>query len=130
MDSTIIGITLFFSSILISIVLLGRAGAKLDREKLSVISGLNSRKNRSFFGLILLILLLFLLGRKFQWLHPSFPFYGTIFILAAYAVFSCVLTLRKLKENHFTRSYVNTYLFCVIIRVSGGALLFSFAYPY
>ena len=130
MDSTIIGITLFFSTVLISIVLLGRAGVKLDREKLSVISGLNSRKNRIFFGVILFILLLFLSGRKFQWLGPSFPFYGIIFILVAYAVFSCVLTLRKLKENNFTRSYINTYLLCLIIRVSGGALLFSFAYPY
>lgn len=130
MDHYIIGIVLFFSAILISVTLLGRAGAKLDRDKLMLISNLNSIKNRSFFGVILIILLISSLGVKFQWVHSRISFYAIIFILAAYLGWSLVLTIGKLKKNNFEKSYIQVYLMCLIIRAIGGVALFSFAYPY
>ena len=129
MDNYLIGIGLFFFAILISMILLGRAGAKLDRDKLVLVSNLNSIKNRSFFGVILLILLISSVGSKFQWIHSRISFYAIIFILAAYMVWSLALTLGKLNKSNFAKSYIHTYLMCLIIRAIGGVLLFSFAYP-
>lgn len=130
MDHYIIAILLFFASILISIALLARAGGKLDREKLMLVSNLNSIRNRSFFGVVLVILFISYLGGKFQWINSSVSFYAIISVLVAYLVWSLVFTLGKLKKNDFSKSYIRTYLTCLIIRVIGGALLFSLAYPY
>jgi hypothetical protein len=132
MDHYIIGIVLFFASILIliSVALLARAGVKLDREKLMLVSNLNSIRNRSFFGVVLVILFISYLGGKFQWINSSVSFYAIISVLVAYLVWSLVFTLGKLKKNDFSKSYIRTYLTCLIIRVIGGALLFSLAYPY
>lgn len=130
MDYYIIGIVLFFAAILISGALLARAGSRLDREKLMLVSNLNSIRNSSFFGVILVILFISLLGGKFQWINFAVSFYAIIFILVAYVVWSLVFTFGKLKKNDFSKSYIQTYLTCVIIRLIGGILLFSLAYPY
>ncbi len=130
MDNYILGIILFFAAILISSALHTRAGSKLDREKLMLVSNLNSIRNSSFFGVILVILFISFLGGKFQWIDSSVSFYAIIFILVAYVVWSLVFTLGKLKKNDFSKSYIRTYLTCVIIRVIGGILLFSLAYPF
>lgn len=130
MDNYIIGMVSFFLTILISIILLGRARTKLDHEKLLIVAKLNSMNTRYLFGTMLLIVLLSVLSQKLHWIHLWISFYAIIFIVPAYTALSFIWTFQKLKKNNFPKSYINTYLSCVIIRVIGIVLLFALAFPY
>jgi hypothetical protein len=130
MENYIIGMVSFFLTILISIILLGRARTKLDHEKLLIVAKLNSMNMRYLFGTMLLIVLLSVLSQKLHWIHLWISFYAIIFIVPAYTALSFIWTFQKLKKNNFPKSYINTYLSCVIIRVIGIVLLFALAFPY
>ncbi len=126
MDKYAIWPLLLFIVVLISFGVLTRAKVKLDREKLLVVSQLNSINLRYLFAVILGIIIVALSGTYFKWINPTVNFYAIIFMLVAYAVLSFVLSLKTLKENNFSKSYINTYLFSVLIRIAAGALLYVF----
>lgn len=86
---------------------MGRAKIKLEREKIRVVSDLNSMNMKYLFAVILGIILLSAIGTKFTWIDPIISFSAIIFVLFAYVVLSFFFSLRKLKENNFPKSYLD-----------------------
>lgn len=124
MDNFTISFLGLLGCILISRAINEKAIKKLDQDKKSTLIDLFSNGSSYRLGILIGIVVLYFLSLKFNLMKPTMTYIIYIVLLLIFMIISSYGAYKKLKENNFPDSYINSYLLSTTIRFMGLIVFF------
>lgn len=125
MDNFIIAFIIFLSSSFIARTMNEKSLKKLNQDQKAELLDLFSSERIYQFGILILIVILFLLNIKLNFVNQTVAYVIYIFLLISFVIITSVLAYKKLKKFNFPQDYIKTYITTTAIRFIGLILFLS-----
>jgi hypothetical protein len=127
MDNNIIAILLLLLIIYATRTIIGISNKKLEQSKKAELVDLFSKDRIFTFGILIIIIVLYILSLKLRWFEPIIIYIGYGILVFLYAIITSILSYKKLKNNNFPDFYIKSYILTTSIRIFGLILFFILA---
>jgi hypothetical protein len=127
MDSNIIAIFLLLLIIYATRTIIGISNKKLEQSKKAELVDLFSKARIFTFGILILIIALYVLSLKLRWFEPIIIYIGYGILVFLYVILTSILSYKKLKNNNFPDFYIKSYILTTSIRILGLIFFFILA---
>ena len=111
MDNSMLAFLLLLLFIFIARMINEKATKKLDQDQKAALMDLFSKDRIFTFGILIGIVVLFYLSVSFELIEYSLSFILYIILIFAFIIVSGYMSYKKLKDNNFPDSYIESYLF-------------------
>ena len=125
MDNSMLAFLLLLLFIFIARMINEKATKKLDQDQKAALMDLFSKDRIFTFGILIGIVVLFYLSVSFELIEYSLSFILYIILIFAFIIVSGYMSYKKLRDNNFPDSYIESYLFATSLRFIGILIFFA-----